>query len=196
MPEPIDVDADRGGIPAEPILPAATGDGSPYVRDELAAPPGVGDDGRTMLQILEDDLAGAETVVEFPPLALGRNPAYLVVFRKITDGDEIDRARKASKDPKKADGLDGTKFAALIAVTACQRIIRNGQVLADDEGRPLRFNHRLLLQSLTARSAAECAERFYADDAELDAVARRIMTDSGWGREVYGDDAADPQPAG
>lgn len=196
MPDPIDVDGDHGGIPAEPILPAATDGGSPYIRDELAAPAGDGDDGRTMLQILEDDLAGTETVVEFPPIALGRNPAYLVVYRKITDGDDIDRARKASKDPKKADGLDGTKFAALICVTACQRIIRNGVVLADDEGRPLRFNHRLLLQSLTARSAAECAERFYADDAELDAVARRVMTDSGWGREVYGDDAADPQPAG
>lgn len=185
-------DADAGGALAADLAGGNAGD--PYVPDETGRPDDTA--GRSMLDVLVADLAGAEPVEELPPIALKRNPSYIVVYSKITDGDVIDKARKASRDKSKADGIDGPKFAGLICGSACARIIRNGVVLTDDADRPLRFNHRMLLQALNAATVADCARRFYADDADMDAVARKIMTDSGWGEDAAEADFADPRSAG
>jgi hypothetical protein len=198
-PPPVaEFDADKGG-PAAAGLPAATGGetGDPYVpTDDLG--PGVpgAPDGRTMLDILVADLAGEEVTAEIGPVALRRRPTYVVVYSKITDGNVIDTAKKRAKDRSRAEGIDGPKFAALICIETCQRIIRDGQVLVDDNERPLRFNHRMLLQAFNAATAVECARRFFGDDADMDAHARKVMAESGWGEDAVEVDVADPQSAG
>jgi hypothetical protein len=191
MSEPtIDVDATRGGIPAE-VAPAAGAPADPYLADELHAGAG-GDEPGSVLELLESELAQAEPEVPTVRLALKRRPDYVVVYRINLDGGEIERARAQSRDRKKVDGVDGPKFAGLIAVTACLEIWRRGVRLEDEQGRPLRFNHRAFLQAFEARSAVACAQAFYRNDAELDAVARRLMTDSGWGEDVQDVTAVDP----
>lgn len=191
MPEPdeFDVDATRGGIPAADVAGGKPGAADPYVPDEIAPQ---GDDAGTVLELLERELAEAAPEVPVVRLALKRNPDYVITYRVNLDGGEIERARAQSRDRKKVDGVDGPKFAGLIATTACVEIHRRGTRLEDDQDRPLRFNHRLLMQIFEARSAATCAQAFYANDAELDAHARRIMSDSGWGEDVQDVTAVDP----
>lgn len=181
MPEP-EFDATRGGIPTEPDADVArTDDASPYVDARPAA--GAEPEGN-VLDLITAELAETAPTVDRPSYALKRDPRYVVTYRADLDGKAIDGCRKASRDRKFADGLDGTKFAGMIVAATCDEIVRDGRRLDDDAGRPLRFNHRWLMNAMHASTAAECAQKFYANDAELDAVARAVMTESGWGEDA------------
>jgi hypothetical protein len=164
MPEPDAApvfDATAGGIP---IAPDAD-----VVRTDAAAPPYVearpagGEPEGSVLELITAELAETAPTVDRPSYALKRDPRYVVTYR--------------------AD-LDGKKFAGMIVAATCDEIVRDGRRLDDDAGRPLRFNHRWLMNALHAATAAECAAKFYANDAELDAVARAVMTESGWGEDA------------
>lgn len=186
-------DVDAGGIPTDPPKVAGGNTGAdPYVADELAGGHDDGDE-RTVLELLEAELADAVPEVPVIRLALKRNPDYVVTYRTNLDGDEIERARAMSRDRKKVDGVDGPKFAALICVTACLEIHRRGSRLLDDADRPMRFNHRSFMRAMAAgNSATKCAQAFYRDDALMDAVARKVMAESGWGEDVADVTAVDP----
>jgi hypothetical protein len=198
MPEPDDIapvyDATRGGIPTEPdadVAPAAGGD-SPYVD----ARPAGGEPEGNVLDLITAELAETTAPVARPSYPLKRDGRYVVTYRADLDGKAIDGCRKASRDRKFAEGIDGTKFAGMIAAATCDEIHRDGRRLEDDGGRPLRFNHRWLLNAFGASTAADCAAKFYANDAELDAVARAVMTESGWGEEAQAAMPMDPSPRG
>lgn len=192
MPEPIDVDATRGGIPAEPEVAAGNGGGSPYVADELATDGAPGTPGN-VLELLEAELTGADEETPIVKLALERNPDYVITYRVNLDGADVEKARQQARDRTKVDGVDGTKFAGLICQSACVEIHRQGVRLDDEEGRPLRFNHRLLMRTFGQKTAAKTAQAFYRDDASLDVHARKVIADSGWGRDVGDVSAVDPQ---
>jgi hypothetical protein len=185
MPEPDAApvfDATAGGIPIAPDADVVRTDAaaSPYVE----ARPAAGEPEGSVLELITAELAETAPTVDRPSYALKRDPRYVVTYRADLDGKAIDGCRKASRDRKFADGLDGTKFAGMIVAATCDEIVRDGRRLDDDAGRPLRFNHRWLMNALHAATAAECAAKFYANDAELDAVARAVMTESGWGEDA------------
>lgn len=142
------------------------------------------------LEDLRAELSAAVTPTTTIPIT-GRAGDYAVRFRTDFTGRDLDLLRKKAKDKKFADGIDGVKFAALLLAFTCQGITRGGAELSEVLGldAPVTFVTREL-QELMATSTADATVRaLYGLEGAVDAAARRLMTEAGWGDEV---DAMDP----
>ena len=150
------------------------------------------DDATTDLDELEAELLGAVSPSTVIPVT-GR-PAYSVRYRIDFTGKDLDKLRKSAKDSKFADGIDGVKFASLLLASTCMGILRNGseENLSDalDVKGPVTFVSRELQgKYATSGSADLTVRKFYGLEGYVDAAARRLMAEAGWGDDVY---ALDP----
>lgn len=140
-----------------------------------------------------DDLR-AELLADVAPTTLipvtGR-AGYAVRFRTDFTGQDLDSLRKRAKNKRMSDGIDGIKFAALLLAFTCQGITRNGRELSEDLDldRPVTFTSREFQELIGTSSADESVRKFYGLEGHVDASARRLMAEAGWGDEV---DALDP----
>lgn len=130
-------------------------------------------------------------VVDEVVLDVTGRPGYAVRFRPDVSGDQVALWRKASRDKRAPDGINPAKFSALVVANCAQQIIRQGAGLVDGEGEPLSFRSRDMLDMFSAATAAEAARRFYGLDGTLDATARAVLLDSGWGEDLQ---RVDPTP--
>lgn len=140
-----------------------------------------------------DDLA-AELNADVAPtttIAVTGRPGYAVRFRTDFTGKDLDSLRKRAKNKRMSDGIDGIKFAALLLAFTCQGITRAGRELAEDldtKG-PVTFTTRELQELIGTADADSTVRKFYGLEGHVDAAARRLMVEAGWGDEV---DAMDP----
>lgn len=118
-------------------------------------------------------------------------PGYAVRFRTDFTGKELDKLRKLAKDKRMVDGIDGVRFASLLLAATCQGITRNGRELAEDLelAKPVTFTSPELRELLGTVNADETVRKLYGLEGHVDAAARRLMVEAGWGDEV---DALDP----
>lgn len=140
-----------------------------------------------------DDLR-AELNAEVAPstvLKVEGRPGYAVRCRINFTGKDIDGLRRQAKDKRFADGVDGVKFAALLLAVTCQGITRNGKPLEDSLGvdGPITFTSRELQELLGTPDANSTVRKLYGLEGHVDAAARRLMAEAGWGDEA---DLADP----
>lgn len=186
------------GLEPDPVtaasddLEAATDRFRDVVADaELAALDADTQDGRSDLDDLEAELTAAVTPSTVIPV-LGR-PAFAVRFRTDFTGKELDALRKAAADKRFADGIDGVKFAALLLAKTCLGILRHDSEDAMREAlgvtAPVTFVTRELQgKYATTGSADATVRKFYGLEGHVDATARRLMAEAGWGDDVYATD--------
>lgn len=118
------------------------------------------------------------TVVDVP----GR-PGWQATFTTAITGEQLDTWRKRSKDRKRADGLDGVKFAALLLASTNVGILRKGKPVELD-GEAATVRHPEFLELLAASGAVDGIRKLYGLDGHVDAAARAVMTAAGWGDEL------------
>lgn len=163
--------------------------------DESAARHGIDDPDLGGLDRAEpsdlDDLAAELTATITPTtdIKVTGRPGYAVRCRLDFTGRDLDLLRKRAKDKKFSDGIDGVKFAGLLLGLTCTAIIRNGEPLELDGVSPVTFTSKPLQAVYGTGSAVDTARKFYALDGHLDAAARKLMDEAGWGDEA---DTADP----
>lgn len=118
-------------------------------------------------------------------------PGWAVQCRIDFTGKDVDGIRKQAKDKKFVDGIDGVKFAALLLAITCVGITRNGTPLEDllGESQPVTFTSRALQELLGTHDANSTVRKLYGLEGHVDAAARRLMAEAGWGDEA---DLADP----
>lgn len=162
-----------------------TNPGEDYLDPDLA---GLGDDvsGDTDLDQLRAELKAevADTTV----LNVDGRPGWSVRYRTDFTGKDLDLLRKRAKDRKFADGIDGVKFGALLLAITCEAIRRRGEDV-ELEGKVATFQSRAFMAELGTATAVETVRRFYGLDGHVDAAARKLMAEAGWG-----DDATEADP--
>lgn len=147
-------------------------------------------DTKSDLDLLRAELATKleETVLVPVPT----RPGYTIRCLIDVSGDELDTWRKLAKSKKHTDGVDGMKLNALLLANKTTEIVRNGQRLVDGYGEALSFRHREFIALLkeTPReelTAAAAVRRFFGRDGAVDAAARTVLTESGWGDDLAPD---------
>lgn len=117
-------------------------------------------------------------------------PGYTATFRADLQWHELDTWQKRAKGKR---GVDNAKYGALLLANACLELHKGGRRLVDEAGDPLNFRHPELLAILEVRSASDAVRRFYGRDGDVDAAARAVMAESGWGDDLQ---PLDPTAAG
>ena len=168
-----------------------TAPGTPTVDDVDPDLAGIGDDEQEASDL---DALRAELNAEVAPtttIPVAGRPGYAVRFRTNFTGRDLDSLRKKAKDKRMVDGIDGVRFASLLLAFSCQGITRNGRELAEDLdlNAPATFTTRELQELLGTTTADATVRKLYGLEGHVDAAARRLMTEAGWGDEV---DALDP----
>jgi hypothetical protein len=184
---PYDFDApgtpDLDETPGAPSLSRAdTADADP----DLAVLGDVGQDDSDLASI-EAELAAAVTPTTI--IKVEGRPGWSVRYRTDFTGKDLDGLRKNAKDRRFADGVDGIKFAALLLALTCQGIRRHGQDLELDGASPVTFTSPELQSLLGTRDANSTVRKLYGLEGHVDAAARKLMAEAGWGDEA---DLADP----
>lgn len=118
-------------------------------------------------------------------------PGWQITYRVDFTGRDVDLLRKKAKDRKFADGVDGVRFAALLLGLTCQGIHRTGKDLPGALGvdGPVLFTTPALQDLLGTSNADTTVRKLYGLEGHVDAAARRLMAEAGWGDEA---DLADP----
>lgn len=162
--------------------------------DDAAADPdlantdttGGGADPDNDLDVIANELGG-DLAVEVIQVPVEGRDGWVGHYRSDFTGRDIDGLRKQAKDRKFADGFDGIKFGSLLLGLTCVGISRHGQDMVLD-GSALTFASKGLQDSLGTRGVVATVRKVYGGrDGFIDAAARKIMEDAGWG-----DDAPDP----
>lgn len=172
-----------------------TAPGTPSLDDVIGSDPdleGIGQDDPTDLDAIAAELNAAVAPSTTIPV-LGR-PDYAVRFRTDFTGNDLDSLRKRSRNKRMTDGIDGIKFSALLLAFTCQGITRKGRGLEEDLGadRAITFVSTELKELLgnPGMSADDTVRKFYGLEGHVDATARRLMVEAGWGDEVDADPTA------
>lgn len=129
-------------------------------------------------------IADTSTVLEVP-----LRPGYSIRCRTDFTGADLEKLRKAARDKRYADGLDGIKFAALLIAANTTAILRQGEPLALDGVSPVTFTTPELRARYGTANAADTVRAFFGREGHVDAAARRLTTEAGWGDDLY---AVDP----
>lgn len=126
---------------------------------------------------------------DFVTVPVTTRPGWAIVCRLDFTGRDLDRWRKAARDKKFEDKLDGIKFAALLLGATCVALLRNGKAVQDG-GEPidLPFQSRAIMALYSAPTIDLTVRAFFRREGVLDSVARRVTTEAGWGDEVYATD--------
>lgn len=134
----------------------------------------------------------AELNAEVAPTTVIRvdgRPKYAVQFRTDFTAKDLDSLRKRAKNKRMSDGIDGVKFAALLLAFTCQAIRRDGADLDLGTDKAVTFTTREFQELIGTADADSTVRKFYGLEGHVDAAARRLMAEAGWGDEA---DLADP----
>jgi len=121
-------------------------------------------------------------------LAVPTRPGWAVRVRADFSSRQVDTYRRKARDKNFIDGVDGIRFAAMLVGAQTTAVLRHGAPLVLD-GTPQTFATKDLQQLLGADSVATAVRALYGLDGHLDAAARRLMAEAGYGDEA---DLADP----
>lgn len=168
---------------------------TPQTRDELlAADPELGampvdDDLESDLDAIERELTADAALTTLVPMEL--RPGWAVRCRIDFDGKALDGLRKQAKDRKFADGVDGTKFAALLVASQAEAIVRQGKdlTLPDVDG-PVTFLTRELQERIGVGTAREAVLKLFAAPGQVDKAGRILLAEAGYSEE--GESLEDP----
>ncbi len=191
--------SDKFTTPEEEALLAAAGEtplpGAAYVDPDLAALAGdAPDTAETPLDDLAAELAEDLDVSVTLPVEI--RPRWKVKFRTDFKSREVEKIRKQCHDKAFSDKIDGAKFAALLIATTCVAIYRDGNPVPLESGREATFMEPEFLDMFKRPAdgpaplkAVEAITRFYGGDGRIDAIAKQLMEEAGYGSEVV---AVDP----
>lgn len=129
-------------------------------------------------------ITAATTTLEVP-----LRPGYSIRCRTDFTGADLEKLRKAARDKRFADGLDGVKFAALLIASNTDAILRQGDPLVLDGVSPVTFTTPELKTRYGTANAADTVRAFFGREGHVDAAARRLTSEAGWGDDLY---AVDP----
>lgn len=123
-------------------------------------------------------------------LPVQTRPGYAVRFSTDLSQADLDAFRKKARDKRRQDGIASERFASLILASKAVAIVRGGREVTSD-GEPVTFRSRELLQILHAASATDAVAKLYGADAAVDATARSLLSEAGWGDDVIAEVDAD-----
>jgi hypothetical protein len=125
-------------------------------------------------------IADLTTVIEVP-----KRPGYALRLRTDFTGLDIDLIRKKCRDKKFSDGIDGVKFASLLLASMTTAVLRHGEELELDGVSPVTLTSKALQEKLGTTTADATVRKFYGLEGHVDAAGRRLMSEAGYGDEVY-----------
>ena len=123
-----------------------------------------------------------------PPVVFNipSRPGFQVQVRTDLSIREVNQFRKQATVGKKVDEMVAQSLTIAGAATA---ILKDGRVMVDDGGEPIRFGTPGFMRAVGARSAADAVRRFVARDGDASALAVAILNASGFGEQA---EEADP----
>lgn len=154
--------------------------GAPPVLDDevpLDDGPQEPDEERTELDDLEAELGATE--LPTVTLAVPGRPRYAVVYRLSFTDRDLDTWRRKAKDKRYADGVSGTKFAAILLASTCLRVLRDGETLEVD-GKVATFTSRPFLELLKATTAVDGVLKLYGLEGHAQQAAGSVQRAAGW----------------
>lgn len=135
------------------------------------------------LASIRDELTTA--LVETTDIEVLGRPGYAVRCRLEIEGKDLERLRQRSKSKRFADGIDGIKYAALVLATYTTAIIRKGTPLDLGTDAPVTFTTPEFQRLLGTADADSTVRAFFGREGHIDAAARRLMDEAGWGEDAY-----------
>jgi hypothetical protein len=123
-------------------------------------------------------------------LGVDSRPGWAIEFDITFTAKDVDRIRKASHDRSFDGKIDGIKFAALLIAKTAVRILRHGQPIPLESGRPATFTEPEFLDMFKRDDerqpikAVEGVKRLYILEGHIEATAKALMNAAGWNDEA------------
>lgn len=158
--------------------------------DEAPAPESLGPIGSDVsdLDALAAELTAETVEGDTALIPVPHRPGYAIRCRLDYTGQDLDGIRKQAKNKRFADGLDSVKFASLLLGLTTVAIEKNGTAITD-EGAPVTFQTRAFQALYGVDKVDTVVRRFFVFEGHVDAAARRLADEAGWGDDLY---AMDP----
>jgi hypothetical protein len=134
------------------------------------------------LQALADELA--PTITEPVDVEVPLRPGYALRCRTDFTGKDLDKWRKAARDKGFVEGIDGVKFSALILGATTVAVLKNGRPITS-QGSDVTFATAEFRGMLGTRDVETSVRKMFGQEGHVDGAARRLLTEAGWGEEVY-----------
>lgn len=141
------------------------------------------------LQAIAAELA--ETLAEHVDVPVPTREGWSVRCLTDVSADDLDAWRKAAKSKRHEDGINAAKLMRLVLANKVVGIIRHGVPLVDGHGEDLSFRHRGFwpLVGITRKdaTASDVVKAFVVKDGAIDAMAKTVLEESGWGDDLTPD---------
>ncbi len=181
-----------------------------FVDPRLAAVPGLEDDDEdgaresdlSPLQRLERDMA--TEIVKLPKtVPVPSRPGYSVRFRTdiaVEDRERWERiVQRQTGDTPELQVKASALTAWLLVADTCEAILIDGEVVTDDQVKPVTFKSPWLWGVLKVGprkpggklDVTDVVRKFYAYDADIEAVAIKLIAATNHGQDIDGLDPTD-----
>lgn len=120
-------------------------------------------------------------------------PDYVMEFRTDLDTNELAKWDAIASKGRGKSGADRRLVFALTIAGTNTRILHNGEVVTNSDGRPVTFRDKELQETLGVTTGAAAAGRFIGSDGPMASIANRILEASGYGEEA---ESVDPTEIG
>lgn len=180
-----------GSIPrARPALVALADADDAAGFDDLLTPtpsavgaPAAGSD----LDALREELAKTD-ITRREQLSVPARPGYSVMYRCDVQQVELDGWRnrailaltRGGRKPADRDPRVALMSLCLCLAAKAEGIYRNGRLINDEQGEPMRFDSPEFLESCGKATGHAAVRHWYAIDGALFTVGNRVLAMSGW----------------
>jgi len=142
---------------------------------------------------IESELA-ADVPQRTVTLDVPGRPGWSVRYAADVSSAELNGWRRAAKDDKSPDGVDGVRLACGALASKCRALLRHGTEVPEsaDDSSPRTFQSPSMKALYRTERNIDVAAAFYgghARDADLEAAAAAVLLAAGWGGEA---NVADP----
>lgn len=172
------VDVDKGGKVVDARLAApGTRPGVAARGDDTMYPADAGLEDTPLEDLARDVEAAVLPTTTFP---ISTRPGWEASYRLDITANQIESWRKRAK---KGREVNTTMFSALALAETNTGLLRQGKPVRLD-GTPQTFRDTALHESLGVARATEAILKVYGLEGQVDATARALLREAGWGDEL------------
>jgi hypothetical protein len=134
----------------------------------------------TVLAGVLDQVAAASLDDDTVIYAVPRQPGFEVRYRAVINDAEQIIWRQAAVDPSSPLGMNRLLLAQTVLAAKCTGILKDGEDVTDEHGRPVTFATPALQARLGVSDAEQAVQAFYGRDSDVLAASDELQRDAGW----------------
>lgn len=133
-----------------------------------------------VLDTVLDDLTALANDEDVVIYGVPRRPSWEVRYTAAISDSELLIWRQAAQDPSSPLGHDRLLLGEMVLAAKCVGIVKDGEDVTDEHGRPVTFQTKAFQTKLGVATAELAVHAFYGRDPDVLAASDELHRDAGW----------------